>query len=141
MSRPVVVDTMVASSWLGARQTLTQARWAPVLDSTSWVLPFVVVAEIQFGAEVAEWGRRRRSALDRLVWSATVVPPLDEITRAYVDLRTWCVRAGHGLGAKHHEADRWIGAVALAAQLPLASDDAIFRGIPGLVLLTPLDGT
>ncbi len=68
---------------------------------------------------------------------AGVVPPIDGVTDAYVDLRTWCVRAGHGLGAKDHEADRWVAAVALAGKLPLATEDSIFDGVPALHRLEP----
>jgi predicted nucleic acid-binding protein len=99
------------------------------------MLPFTVVAEMRFGAEVAGWGARRRRVLDRLVARAGVVPPLGEVTDAYVDLRTWCVREGHGLGAKDHEADRWVAAVAIAGELPLATEDSIFGGVGALHLL------
>ena len=100
MAEPVVVDTMIASAWLGVRRSQRQIRWAPVLEQAVWVLPFVVVAEMRFGAEVAGWGARRRGVLERLVARAGVVPPLDEVTDAYVDLRAWCVRTGHGLGPR-----------------------------------------
>ncbi|HEX2784413.1 MAG TPA: PIN domain-containing protein [Ilumatobacteraceae bacterium] len=129
MAEPVVVDTMIASAWLGVRRSQRQIRWAPVLEAAIWVLPFVVVAEMRFGAEVAGWGARRRGVLDRLVARAGVVPPLDEVTDAYVDLRAWCVRTGHGLGAKDHEADRWVAAVAVAGGFPLATEDAIFDDV------------
>jgi len=94
---------------------------APPFEQAAWVLPFTVVAEMRFGAEVAGWGARRRGVLDRLIARAGVVPPLNEVTDAYVDLRTWAVRTGHGLGAKDHEADRWVAAVAMAARFPLWS--------------------
>ena len=129
MAEPVVVDTMIASAWLGVRRSQRQIRWAPVLEAAIWVLPFVVVAEMRFGAEVAGWGARRRGVLDRLVARAGVVPPLDEVTDAYVDLRAWCVRTGHGLGAKDHEADRWFAAVAVAGGYPLATEDSIFDDV------------
>ena len=129
MPAEVVVDTMIASAWLGVRSTARRARWEPLLVKSIWVLPFTVVAEMRFGAEVAGWGARRRGVLDRLVASSKVMPPLVEVTDAYVDLRTWCVRNGHGLGAKDHEDDRWVAAVALAAKLPLASEDTIFDGV------------
>lgn len=132
MSAEVVVDTMIASAWLGVRSTARRTRWEPLLVKSIWVLPFTVVAEMRFGAEVAGWGVRRRGVLDQLVASSKVMPPLVEVTEAYVDLRTWCVRNGHGLGAKDHEADRWVAAVALAAKLPLASEDAIFDNVPRL---------
>jgi hypothetical protein len=54
------------------------------------------------------------------------------VTDAYVDLRTWCVQTGHGLGAKSHEADRGVAAVAIASTLTLASEDAIFDDVPRL---------
>jgi predicted nucleic acid-binding protein len=133
----VVVDTMVASAWLGVRDSPRKSRWVALLSRSRWVLPFTVVAEMRFGAEVARWGARRRGVLDRLVGSAGVTPPLREVTDAYVDLRTWCVRTGHGLGAKDHEADRWVAAVALAAKLPLASEDSIFDNVPNLQRADP----
>ena len=132
MASAIVVDTMIASAWLGVRDSARKSRWEPALTRSQWVLPFCVVAEMRFGAEVAGWGARRRGVLDRLVASAKVMPPLVEVTDAYVDVRAWCVRNGHGLGAKDHEADRWVAAVALAAKLPLASEDAIFDGVAQL---------
>ena len=137
MITTVVVDTMIASAWLGLKQSQRKARWTPILEQAVWVLPFTVVAEMRFGAEVAGWGARRRGVLERLIGRAGVVPPLDEVTDAYVDLRTWCVRAGHGLGAKDHEADRWVAAVAIAGMLPLATEDSIFDDIPVLHRLDP----
>jgi predicted nucleic acid-binding protein len=137
VSAEIVVDTMIASAWLGVRGTARRTRWEPLLVKSIWVLPFTVVAEMRFGAEVAGWGARRRGVLDRLVASSKVMPPLVEVTDAYVDLRTWCVRNGHGLGAKDHEADRWVAAVALAAKLPLASEDTIFDGVAQLKRADP----
>jgi predicted nucleic acid-binding protein len=137
VAEPVVVDTMIASAWLGVRRSQRQIRWAPVLEAAVWVLPFVVVAEMRFGAEVAGWGARRRGVLERLVARAGVVPPLDEVTDAYVDLRAWCVRNGQGLGGKDHEADRWVAAVAVAGGYPLATEDAIFDDAVALRRMSP----
>ena len=137
MATAIVVDTMIASAWLGLRESERKARWQPLLEHAVWVLPFTVVAEMRFGAEVARWGARRRAVLERLIARTGVVPPLDEVTDAYVDLRAWAVRTGHGLGAKDHEADRWVAAVAMASELPLATEDSIFDGVPGLVLADP----
>lgn len=137
MPSAVVVDTMIASAWLAVRDSARKDRWAPLLERSVWVLPFTVVAEMRFGAEVAGWGARRRGVLDRLIAAAGVVPPLQEVTDAYVDLRTWCVRNGHGLGAKDHEADRWVAAVAIAAKLPLATEDSIFDAVPTLYRADP----
>jgi hypothetical protein len=73
----------------------------------------------------------------RLIGRAGVVPPIDEVTDAYVDLRTWCVRSDHGLGAKDHEADRWVAAVAIAGRLPLATEDSTFDDVPALHRVDP----
>lgn len=137
MPLQVVVDTMVASAWLASRQVERQVRWLRVLSQAQWVLPFVVVAEMRFGAEVAGWGPRRRARLEQVIERAGVVPPLEDITDAYVNLRTWSVRNGHGLSAKGHEADRWVAAVAIAGELPLATEDSIFNDLPNLRLLDP----
>ncbi|MGH9189026.1 MAG: PIN domain-containing protein [Acidimicrobiales bacterium] len=137
MASAVVVDTMIASAWLGVRDSVRKMRWQPLLENAVWILPFVVVAEMRFGAEVAGWGARRRGVLDRLIARTGVVPPLDEVTDAYVDLRSWAVRTGHGIGAKDHEADRWVAAVAVAAKLPLATEDAVFDGVAGLSRALP----
>ena len=137
MPQQVVVDTMVASAWLANRQVERQVRWLKVLAQALWVLPFVVVAEMRFGAEVAGWGPRRRARLENVIGHAAVIPPLEDITDAYVDLRAWSVRNGHGLSAKSHEADRWVAAVAIAGEFPLATEDSIFDDVPMLRLLDP----
>lgn len=137
MATAIVVDTMIASAWLGLRQSERKARWQPLLEQAVWVLPFTVVAEMRFGAEVARWGARRQAVLERLIARTGVVPPLEEVTDAYVHLRAWAVRTGHGVGAKDHEADRWVAAVAIAAALPFATEDSIFDGVSGLVLADP----
>jgi len=132
MASAIVVDTMIASAWLGTRDSARKTRWRPLLSRSPWVLPFTVVAEMRFGAEVAGRGcptTRRLGATRRIVQSDAAA---GRGTDAYVDLRTWCVRDGHGLSAKDHEADRWVAAVALAAELPLASEDSIFGDIPQL---------
>ncbi len=69
---------------------------------------------MRFGARVANWGPRRTATLERLVANTQVSAPLPEVIAAYVELLTWCVNHGHGLGAKDHEADRCVAATALA---------------------------
>jgi hypothetical protein len=54
VTTPVVVDTMIASAWLGLKHSQRKSRWAPILERSAWVLPFTVVAEMRFGAEVAD---------------------------------------------------------------------------------------
>ena len=128
---------MIASAWLGRTVSARRARWSDALERSAWILPFAVVAEMRFGADVANWGARRTTAMENLIGRTEIAPPLPAGIGAYVDLRSWCVRNGHGLGAKDHEADRWVAAVALAGQLPLATDDGIFDNVDRLTLLRP----
>ena len=41
-------------------------------------------------------------------------------------------RAGHALGQREHDADRWIAATAVRLGIPLVSNDRIFEGVPDL---------
>lgn len=102
-------------------------------------LPFPVVAEMRFGAEIAGWGPTRWGALERLVSRTAVIPPIGEVIDAYVGVRTWAARTGHGLAVKDHGADRWVAAVALAANRLLATEDSIFDGVPQLIRAQPVD--
>ena len=53
MAEPVVVDTMIASMWLGVRRSQRQMRWAPMLESALWVR-----AAIRACGPVTDWERR-----------------------------------------------------------------------------------
>ena len=58
--------------------------------------------------------------------------------RVCAELRVTCEQAGHALGQKIHEADRWIAATAIRLGTELVSDDAVFRDVSGLGLLSRL---
>ena len=76
--------------------------------------------------------------LDARIESAEIVWPGPSLVSAYVELRYHCTRIGHGLSHGEHEADRWVAASALWLGVPVVSHDGIFRGVPGLTLLTML---
>jgi predicted nucleic acid-binding protein len=69
---------------------------------------------------------------------AEIVWPGPNLVEAYASLRTWCIRTGHGLGQKEHEADRWVAATAIWLQVPLVAHDGIFANVKDLELLTRL---
>ena len=71
------------------------------------------MAELRFGARLAAWGPQRLRKLDHELERAETIWPGPELIEAYVALRCWCVRAGHALGQKDHEADRWVAATAM----------------------------
>ena len=58
----------------------------------------------------------------------------DELVAVYAQLRADCVRLGHALGQRDHDAGRWIAATALRLGIPLVSSHRIFEGTPGLQL-------
>lgn len=135
---PVVVDTGV----FGARLTpaghdLTFAYRAILKDRPA-IVSYVTVAELRFGATLAGWGTRRLQRLDEELARVETVWPGPNLADVYVALRAWCVRTGHGLGHKEHEADRWVAATALWLGVPLVSHDAIFNAVDRLELLTRL---
>jgi len=45
-------------------------------------------------------------------------------------LRASCQLAGHALGARFHDGDRWISAAAIRLDCPLVSRDTVFKDAP-----------
>jgi len=87
----------------------TTAAHRPGWDNIS----FVTAADLRFGARLAGWGPERRQSLEHQLAQAETVWPGPDLTDTYAALRAWCVRNGHGLGQKDHEADRWVAATAI----------------------------
>lgn len=134
-SRIVVVDTMVLSALMNASRRPVLARvHRSLIAGRSVVISFATVTEMRYGAAKAGWGELRRRGLERDLAQFTVIQPDDRLMAICADLRASCERAGHGLGQKVHEADRWIAATAIRLDADLASDDAIFEDVPGLRL-------
>lgn len=103
---------------------------APVL------LAFQTVMELRFGALRAGWGELRRHRLERRIAGLTMLQPDDQMVLVCAQLRADCARTGHALGDKLHDGDRWIASAAIRLGLPLASHDGVFKGVPGLQLIT-----
>ncbi len=137
---PVVIDTGVFGARLTPSGRLLAARYRPLLDGRPAIISFITVAELEYGARLAGWGPQRLHRLGHELGRAEVVWPGPHLAAAYVSLRTWCVRTGHGLGQKEHEADRWVAATAVWLQVPLVAHDAIFANVKDLDLLTALEG-
>jgi predicted nucleic acid-binding protein len=137
---PVVVDTGVFGARLTPSGNLLAARYRPFLEGRPAIVSFITVAELEYGARLAGWGPQRLQRLGHEIARAEVVWPGPQLAEAYASLRTWCVRTGHGLGQKEHEADRWVAATAVWLQVPLVAHDAIFANVKDLELLTALEG-
>lgn len=136
---PVIVDTGVFGARLTPRGRPLAAAYRPLLEGRPALISFITVAELRYGASLAGWGPGRLARLDRELDRADTVWPGPNLTGAYVALRTWCAKTGHGLGGKDHEADRWLAASAIWLGIPLVTHDAIFANVKDLTLLTKLD--
>jgi predicted nucleic acid-binding protein len=136
---PVVIDTGVFGARLTRRTQPLAAAYRPRRDGRPAIISFVTVAELRFGAKLAGWGQTRLQQLEHELDQADTVWPGPSLAEAYATLRAWCVNAGHGLGQKAHEADRWVAATAIWLNVPLVAHDAIFANVKDLRLLTKLD--
>ena len=136
---PVVIDTGVFGARLTLRTRPLATLYEPLIEGRATLISFVTVAELRFGAKLASWGPERLQSLERQLARAETIWPGPDLTDTYAALRAWCVRNGHGLGQKDHEADRWVAATALRLRIPLVAHDAIFANVKDLRLLTELD--
>lgn len=130
---PVVVDTDVFSALLAPDSPLAR-RYDHLLVGRPAFLSFQTVAELRFGALRRGWGSTRLVRLEAEIARAEIVHSGHDLIGAYVDLRIACERAGHALGQRDHDADRWVAATAVRLGISLVSNDRIFEGTPGVVL-------
>jgi predicted nucleic acid-binding protein len=135
---PVVVDTGVFAARLTPSGSLLAARYYPILEGRPAVVSFVTAAELSYGARLAAWGPEGLQRLEYEIARTEVVWPGPSLADAYALLRTWCVRTGHGLGQKQHEADRWVAATAAWLQVPPVTHDKIFANVKDPEVLTRL---
>jgi tRNA(fMet)-specific endonuclease VapC len=131
MTDAVVIDTMIAG-WLFSRSK-EAVPYRPHITGRPIVVSFVTVAEIRYGAIKAGWGENRREDVEAQLSAMQVVRPDNDLVNVYARMRAACAKAGHGLHAKDHEADRWIAATAIRYGLRLISHDRIFENVPDLV--------
>ncbi len=131
----VVLDTMVISWLLDGHPNPLAEQYRQLIGSRPILLSFQTVAELRFGAIRAGWGELRRRRLDRSLAELAVVQPDDQMVTAWAQLRADCQRAGHALGGKLHDGDRWIAATAIRLGCPLISHDGVFTDAPALDLI------
>lgn len=130
----VVVDTMVISWLLDERPNPLADRYRDLIGPQPVLLAFQTVMELRFGALRAGWGDLRRRRLERRIAEIAVVQPDDQMITACAELRLHCQQAGHALGDKLHDGDRWIAATSIRLDMPLVSHDGVFMNAPGLSL-------
>jgi predicted nucleic acid-binding protein len=136
----LVVDTGVFSAALSRRRRPSFERHVNTLAGHQLFLSVVTVAELRFGAMVAEWGQPRRAQLEVAIATATVVPVTDAFITRLATTRTMCRRIGHPLWEPIHSNDLWVAVTALHLQSPLVTADHVFDDVPDLSVL-PSTGT
>lgn len=127
---PIVIDTDVFSADLS--DTALIALYEPIIVGRPAFVSFQTVAELRYGALRRGWGEARLRKLEAKVAAVSIVHSGDELIATYARLRAECVRKGHALGQREHDADRWIAATALRLGIPLVSHDRVFENTPGL---------
>ncbi len=134
----VVVDTSVFGAELTQRRAAIAGSYRRHIEGREVFISFVTAAELRYGAALAAWGERRLARLDARIAVAEVVWAGEGLVDAYVSLRHESIVAGHPLGQKVHEADRWVAATARWLSVPLVAHDAVFRDAPGVDIVTTL---
>jgi predicted nucleic acid-binding protein len=133
----LVVDTGVFSAAISRRRRPLFDRQITSLIGHQLFLGAVTVAELRYGAIVAEWGEPRRRQLEDAISAATVVPVSDRLLTTVAETRAACRRHAHPLHEPVHANDLWVAATSLHIGAPLVTADRIFEGVPGLVLQVP----
>ena len=131
----LVVDTGVFSAALSRRRRQLFDPQVGTLRGNQLFLSVVTVAELRYGAIVAEWGSPRRERVEAAIAATTVVPVTDALLTTMAELRAACRRAGHPLADPVHGNDLWIAATALHIGAALVTADQIFAGTPSLVVV------
>ena len=130
----LVVDTGVFSAAMSRRRRhMFEAQVASLLGNQIF-LAAATVAELRYGAIIAEWGAPRRQRVEQAIAATTVVPVSDGLLTTMAELRAACRRAGHPLADRIHGNDLWIAASAIHIGAPVVTADAVFVGAPGLML-------
>ena len=130
---PVVIDTDVFSADLVPGSRLAEL-YAPIVAGRPALISFQTVMELRYGALRRGWGTARMLKLDAKILRAEVVHTGPDLVLVCAQLRADCEAAGHALAQREHNADRWIAATAIRLEVPLVSNDTIFRGVPRLRL-------
>jgi len=122
-TRGVVVDSMVVSWFLDERPNPIAERYRKLIGME----PVVLGRAATSTARTPHRRVRRRPARRRDDHS---------LRPSCAELRMRCRQAGHALGEKLHDGDRWIAATAIRIENPFVSHDGIFTEAPGLRVVT-----
>ena len=106
----LLVDTGVFSVALSRRRRASFDGHVAKLAGNQLFLAAHTVAELRFGALVAEWGDPRRAGLEQAIAATTVIPVSDRLLTTVAETRFACRVAGHPLADPIHSNDLWMAA-------------------------------
>jgi predicted nucleic acid-binding protein len=130
----LVGDTGVFSAALSRRRRASFEAPVARLAGQQLFVAVQTVAELRYGALVAQWGQSRRTRLETAIAATTVVPVTDSLLDTVATLPFECRRAGHPFGDRSHHQDLWIAAAAIHINAHLITADGIFADVPRLTL-------
>ena len=127
----VVVDTNVVSYILkGGELGVTYSNH---IRDKIVAISFMTVAEMLYGAEVANWGATRRERLEDALLNFLILPYDYETCRCWADVTAARQRIGRVISC----ADAWIAASALRYGLPVVTHNPRdFQETPNLSIIT-----
>ncbi|WP_124054290.1 PIN domain-containing protein [Arcanobacterium ihumii] len=133
----VLLDTGVFSLLrMTGKQTKNHIQeldsWQRTLAGAQFLISFQIRAEILYGAYKNHWGNSRIERAVEILDSTVTIPASSEVIEAAARLRADAEARGQAIHNKVHTGDLWIAACAIAYDIPLATTDTIFRGLPEL---------
>lgn len=131
-----VLDTNVASFFFGRK--LEAKLYEDDCKDRLLYLSFQTVGEMLAGAEMAEWGERRRDELAEFLSRYEPIYPDDEnkVVETWATMSAAMKKKGKTLKLE----DSWIAATALATGRLLIAHDKAFKHVPGLKLMCHAPG-
>ena len=131
----LVVDTGVFSAALSRRRRPQFDDQVRNLTGNQLFLAAVTVAELRYGALVAEWGSSRNTRLEQAIDATTVIPVSDALLTTVAEVRLACRRAGHPLADRVHANDLWVAASTIHIAASLLTADNVFDETPRLTTI------
>jgi predicted nucleic acid-binding protein len=134
MDAELIADTNVVSYLFRSSQLGFDYRY--LISGQAVGITELSVEELHYGAALNGWGERRRQHLVSFLAGFILVPIHVGIAEVCGHLRAGRRRVGRPIEL----ADAWIAATALWYQIPVVTNDRDLERIPGLNVLTLLDG-
>ena len=127
----VLLDTDVLSYLF--KQDSRGEIYKPYLDGKLGVISFMTVAELEFWANIRNWGVQRRAALSAFLEPYTIINSDVELAHTWAAIRSEVMQGGHHIDT----ADCWIAATARLHGIPLLTHNSQhFVQVSGLTTIS-----